>query len=180
MSKMVHENNKLLSTRVGTPVYFAPEVIQHRMYSFPVDIWALGCVFYNLTTLEHPFKDATMETLGYYIVDRDPKPIKGPYSPQLITFILSLLEKNSLTRPTIHDLFKTLRTRKEQKIMNKVSIFNLKQILSMKAEELDKYSSPNKPKKSREEMSEGERSPTLMSKQSRKSQKLSYMAKNSS
>ena len=45
---------------MGTPVYFAPEVIQNQLYSFPVDIWSLGCVFYNLATLDHPFKDATM------------------------------------------------------------------------------------------------------------------------
>ena len=51
MSKIVYENKEELSSRVGTPVYFAPEMIQHRMYSFPVDIWALGCVFYSLAAL---------------------------------------------------------------------------------------------------------------------------------
>ena len=91
MSKIIHDPNDLLSTRVGTPIYFAPEVIQHRMYSFPVDIWSLGCVFYSLAALEHPFKDATIETLGFYIVDHDPKAIKGPYSAQLISFIMSML-----------------------------------------------------------------------------------------
>ena len=35
-----------------------------------------------------------METLGHYIIDKDPRPIKGPYSPQMISFILSLMDKN--------------------------------------------------------------------------------------
>jgi serine/threonine protein kinase len=60
MSKVLGKEDELISTRVGTPVYFAPEVIQNQLYSFPVDIWSLGCVFYHLATLDHPFKDATM------------------------------------------------------------------------------------------------------------------------
>lgn len=43
------------SKRVGTPIYFAPEMIQHLPYSFEVDLWALGCVFYSLANLKHPF-----------------------------------------------------------------------------------------------------------------------------
>lgn len=56
MCKVMNQKDELISTRVGTPIYFAPEVIQHQLYSYPVDIWALGCVFYYLTTLDHPFK----------------------------------------------------------------------------------------------------------------------------
>lgn len=51
MSKVIHDPSELISTRVGTPAYFAPEIIQHQLYSYPVDVWALGCVFYNLATL---------------------------------------------------------------------------------------------------------------------------------
>lgn len=122
----------MLSTRVGTPVYFAPEIVQHQLYSFPVDIWALGCVFYYLTTFEHPFKDATIETLGYYIVDRQPKPIKGQYSPHLIGFINSLLERNPNDRPSIYDVSLRIRTKNEMKINNKVSIHNIRKLLLMK------------------------------------------------
>lgn len=134
MSKIIYEASELLSTRVGTPVYFAPEIIQHQMYSFPVDIWSLGCVFYYLAALEHPFKDATIETLGYYIIDKDPRPIKGPYSPQIIGFIMSLLDKNPKTRPDIHEIYKRIKERKEQKVNNRISIFNIKQILALKVE----------------------------------------------
>ena len=109
MSKMIYKPTDMISTRVGTPIYFAPEIIQNRMYSFPVDIWALGCVFYYIAALEHPFKNETIETLGYYMIDNDIKPIKGSYSAQLITFITSMLDKNPETRPSIHDIYKKLR-----------------------------------------------------------------------
>lgn len=38
----------LLSTRVGTPLYLAPELIRNRPYDSKVDIWALGCVLYYM------------------------------------------------------------------------------------------------------------------------------------
>jgi len=56
MAKILTKDDQLISTRVGTPVYFAPEMIQNQLYSLPVDVWALGCVLYNLATLEHPFQ----------------------------------------------------------------------------------------------------------------------------
>ncbi len=51
MSKIMHKPDQLISTRVGTPIYFAPEMIQNQLYSFPVDVWALGCVLYYLAAL---------------------------------------------------------------------------------------------------------------------------------
>ena len=43
---------------------------------------------------------------------KDIRPIKGPYSPQLIAFITSMLDKNPQTRPNIHTLYKKLKERK--------------------------------------------------------------------
>ena len=60
MSKIMYKDDQLISTRVGTPIYFAPEIIQNKLYSYPVDIWSLGCIFYYLAMLEHPFQDATI------------------------------------------------------------------------------------------------------------------------
>ena len=51
MSKIIYGVEDMLSTRVGTPIYFPPEVIQNRLYSFPVDIWALGCALYTMAAL---------------------------------------------------------------------------------------------------------------------------------
>ena len=55
-----------------------------------------------------------------------------------------MFDKNPQTRPTIHDLYKRLKERKEVQINNKVSIFNLKQILALKAHHLEEISSPIK------------------------------------
>lgn len=128
MSKILLNPDDLISTRVGTPIYFAPEIIQNQMYSYPVDIWALGCVFYNLIMLQHPFLEAGISTLSYYIIDKEPKPIKGHYSPQLIEIVKQCLTKDPKKRINVFDLALRIKNRNTYQPKNKISIFNIKQL----------------------------------------------------
>lgn len=43
-------------TFVGTVNYQSPEVIDGEMQGFPLDIWALGCIFYKMFIATVPFK----------------------------------------------------------------------------------------------------------------------------
>ncbi|EKX39389.1 hypothetical protein GUITHDRAFT_76463 [Guillardia theta CCMP2712] len=43
-----------LEKRVGTKRYMAPEVYNKQDYSNKADIWSLGCVLFELLTLNHP------------------------------------------------------------------------------------------------------------------------------
>lgn len=40
---------------VGTPAYWAPEMVKRERYNSSVDIWSLGCVLYILLVGVHPF-----------------------------------------------------------------------------------------------------------------------------
>ena len=40
--------------RVGTKRYMAPEILNRKDYSNKADIWSLGCVLFELLTLNHP------------------------------------------------------------------------------------------------------------------------------
>lgn len=43
------------STRIGTPYYMSPELLESKPYNHKSDIWALGCVLYEITALTYPF-----------------------------------------------------------------------------------------------------------------------------
>lgn len=45
----------LMGTRVGTPLYLAPELVLARPYDHKIDIWSIGCALYHLACLEPPF-----------------------------------------------------------------------------------------------------------------------------
>ena len=87
-------------TRVGTPLYLSPEVIQSMPYDFKTDIWAAGCALHHLAALEPPFQSDNLVTLGNLIVSRKPKAIPPVYSQRLNEFITKLMQKKAVDRPS--------------------------------------------------------------------------------
>jgi len=51
ISKLLETTNEAAMTVVGTPYYMSPEVCENKPYTFKSDVWALGCVLYELCTL---------------------------------------------------------------------------------------------------------------------------------
>lgn len=41
---------------VGTPLYYSPELCREEPYNDKSDVWALGCVVYELATLQLPYQ----------------------------------------------------------------------------------------------------------------------------
>lgn len=52
ISKVLESTTQHAMTVVGTPYYLAPEACQSQPYTTKSDIWALGCVIYELCTLK--------------------------------------------------------------------------------------------------------------------------------
>lgn len=48
IAKMIKEG--VANTQIGTPHYMPPELWQNKKYSFTSDLWALGCLLYELMT----------------------------------------------------------------------------------------------------------------------------------
>lgn len=42
-------------TQIGTPLYMSPEIFKRERYDVKVDVWALGCILYELMTLKPAF-----------------------------------------------------------------------------------------------------------------------------
>lgn len=89
---------------VGTPYYMSPEICQNQPYSFKSDVWSLGCVLYELCTLEHAFRSNNLLNLVYKIVHEEPDAIPAEYSPELSGLISLMLRKRLEDRPTLDQL----------------------------------------------------------------------------
>jgi serine/threonine protein kinase len=95
------EAAKMQSSRVGTPLYLAPELVKQQPYDFKVDIWGMGCVLYQLCCLEAPFSGDNLLSLSHSIVNSRPKALPSNYSARLSQLVFRLLEKRPRERPTI-------------------------------------------------------------------------------
>ena len=65
---IIKDPNLRSRDKVGTPLYLAPEIVSRNVYGCKVDVWALGCVLYNLANYELPFFGDNMITLRHNIV----------------------------------------------------------------------------------------------------------------
>lgn len=93
-------------TFVGTPYYLSPEICEEKPYNEKSDIWALGCILYQMTSLKHPFNANSQPALIMKILRDKYKPISTEYSPELHSLIDLMLEKNHFIRPKIGDILR--------------------------------------------------------------------------
>ena len=61
-------DKQFTSTCIGTPYYMSPELFAKQNYSKEVDIWALGCVLYELITFIPPFTASNMSNLSRKVI----------------------------------------------------------------------------------------------------------------
>ena len=54
VAKVLEDTNHA-NTFIGTPYYVSPEMCKNKPYNEKSDIWALGCILYELLTFNHPF-----------------------------------------------------------------------------------------------------------------------------
>jgi serine/threonine-protein kinase len=75
---------------VGTVAYMSPEQLRGEDVDARSDVWSLGIVVYEMLTGELPFRGTTEHSLGYAIVNSEPKPLDNlpPGTPAGCTGIL--------------------------------------------------------------------------------------------
>jgi len=61
ISKVLEGTMDFASTCIGTPYYMSPEIFKNKPYNHKSDIWALGCVLYEMTTLNHAFNAQSLK-----------------------------------------------------------------------------------------------------------------------
>lgn len=89
------------STMVGTPYYMPPELISEHKYDQSSDLWSVGCLLFELCTLNRPFEASVFYELKNQILSTSPTQIPNMYSEHLTDLISILLSKNRNIRPSI-------------------------------------------------------------------------------
>ena len=73
----------------------------------------LGCLLYELCTLEKPFPGNSYPEIIQKITHQEPNPISNNYSPFIKNLIVQLLTKDQFTRPNIDDVMATKEIKAE-------------------------------------------------------------------
>ena len=92
------------NTFVGTPYYLSPEICEEKPYNEKSDVWALGCILYEMVTFKHPFNASNQAALYIKILKGKYENINVKCSNDIRKIIDLLLEKNYYKRPFIKDV----------------------------------------------------------------------------
>jgi NIMA (never in mitosis gene a)-related kinase len=99
ISKVLENTAAFAKTTIGTPYYLSPEICMEKPYSFSSDIWALGCILYEMAALRVPFDASSLQALVQKIT-RGPAPVlPSAYSPELRQLCSDLLHREQSQRP---------------------------------------------------------------------------------
>ena len=101
ISGKIERTTQDLTSRGNTKYYAAPEILNEHKIRFQVDIWALGCIFYELCTLQRAYKEeyTKEQIIDYSKLDQ--------YSEKIKDLIQDMLEVNRDFRPPINFVLST-------------------------------------------------------------------------
>lgn len=142
LAKMLTSQNDFAKTYVGTPYYMSPEVLMDQPYNPVCDIWSLGCVLFELCSLQPPFQAKTHLQLQTRIKKGIISDLPDVYSTQLVSMIKECITVDPESRPSCFDLLQSLPIRFLRKEMElkeiTVELNDYQKQLVSKSEELKK------------------------------------------
>ena len=96
---------------LGTPLYMSPEQCKSKGVDHRTDIYALGCMAYEMLAGRVPFDaDNIAELISAHLVAEPPRPSKlaPDISPILDELLFKMIAKNADERPTLADVRRQL------------------------------------------------------------------------
>ncbi|XP_070994923.1 NIMA-related kinase 12 [Oncorhynchus clarkii lewisi] len=91
ISKIMTNTVDMARTCVGTPSYLSPELCQDVPYSSKSDVWALGCLLYEICSLRPPFAASNLLSLLSKIIRGEYSPVPQTYSDSITPLVKILL-----------------------------------------------------------------------------------------
>ena len=104
IAKVLDSTKDFANTCIGTPYYMSPELFKNKPYSYKSDVWALGCVLYEMCNLRHAFEAQSLNGLALKILRGSYPSIISSYSKQLRDLIGSMLSIKKKDWPKIIDI----------------------------------------------------------------------------
>ncbi|XP_058612412.1 serine/threonine-protein kinase Nek1 isoform X2 [Onychostoma macrolepis] len=101
IARVLNSTVELARTCIGTPYYLSPEICENKPYNNKSDIWALGCVLYEMCTLKHAFEAGNMKNLVLKIIRGSYPPVSVHYSQDLRSLLAQLFKRNPRERPSV-------------------------------------------------------------------------------
>ena len=137
-------NMNYAQTQKGTFHYMAPEILNGQKYDKRIDIWALGCILYELFTLEFCFDYGNIAGLINNIIKGNHGKIDtNIYNIEWQNIIDSLLKVDYHERPDINEVIEKIEEIKKNNLIKKANCEYLDNISLniLKRKEINK---PNK------------------------------------
>jgi len=104
ISKVLESTAAFAKTTIGTPYYLSPEICMEKPYSFSSDVWALGCILYEMAALRVPFDAGSLQSLVHKIT-RGPTPVlPSSYSSEMRQLCSDLLHRDNTQRPAAPEI----------------------------------------------------------------------------
>ncbi|CBJ32979.1 hypothetical protein Esi_0399_0011 [Ectocarpus siliculosus] len=95
-------------TRVGSPLFMAPEILLREEYGPQVDIWSLGGAVLEMATGQPPWHTLNLRTpvalINWVKRTEGPPPLPDSLSQPLTKFLLRCFERNPSKRATAKEL----------------------------------------------------------------------------
>jgi serine/threonine-protein kinase ULK/ATG1 len=107
-SKYYNEDNTLLETLCGSPMYMAPEILFHQKYNVKTDLWSIGVILYEMVYGKYPYSAKTTIDLIKEVKSGKiefSKNTKVKVSSQCIDLLQKLLKKDPIIRITWTEFF---------------------------------------------------------------------------
>ncbi|KAH8056181.1 serine/threonine kinase [Aureococcus anophagefferens] len=82
------------------------EIFKNKPYSYKSDIWALGCVLYEMTTLNHAFDANSLNGLACKIIKGRYPPIASRDSKSLRDLVSGMLSTSPSSRPQLEAILR--------------------------------------------------------------------------
>ncbi|KAK3094928.1 hypothetical protein FSP39_007941 [Pinctada imbricata] len=104
IARVLKDSRDHAMTAIGTPFYLSPEICQKKPYNHKSDMWALGCVLYEMCCLHVPFDAEDFQGLILKILQEKYNPIPKNLGTTLSYLVTKLLDKNPDRRPSAEDI----------------------------------------------------------------------------